>query len=83
MSESHTLIAFTATLAAIVVLVGMALIALGRGQSFEAVGIGGAVTGLIGVLGTFKPRTSLPDTAQPVQVVNKPDEPVPTTEGEA
>jgi hypothetical protein len=57
MTEQHNLIAFLATLTAIVVLVGMALIALSRGQSLEAVGIGGAVTGLIGVLGTFRPRT--------------------------
>lgn len=77
MTEKHTLIAFIATLSAIVVLVGMALIALARGQSLEAVGIGGAVTGLIGVLGTFKPRTTNPDTAQPVQVVNPHTQPVP------
>lgn len=61
MTERHTLIAFMATLLAIVVLVGMALAALSRGQSLEAVGIGGAVTGLIGVLGTFRPRTPAPD----------------------
>ena len=60
MTEQHNLIAFLATLTAIVVLVGMALIALSRGQSLEAVGIGGAVTGLIGVLGTFRPRTPAP-----------------------
>jgi len=62
MTERHTLIAFLATLIAIVIMVGMALVALARGQSLEAVGIGGAVTGLIGVLGTFKPRTTMPDT---------------------
>lgn len=62
MTDRHTLIAFMATLAAIVIMVGMALVALGRGMSLEAVGIGGAVTGLIGVLGTFKPRTTTPDT---------------------
>jgi hypothetical protein len=58
MKEQHNLIAFLATLTAIVILVGMALVALSRGQSLEAVGIGGAVTGLIGVLGTFRPRAS-------------------------
>lgn len=61
MTDRHTLIAFLATLAAIVIMVAMALVALSRGQSLEAVGIGGAVTGLIGVLGTFKPRTTSPD----------------------
>jgi hypothetical protein len=80
MKDSHTLIAFMATLCAIVVLVGMALIALARGQSLEAVGIGGAVTGLIGVLGTFKPRTTMPDTPQSVNVVNTPSAPLPVEE---
>ena len=65
MTERHTLIAFLATLIAIVIMVGMALVALARGQSLEAVGIGGAVTGLIGVLGTFKPRTTTPDPVVP------------------
>jgi hypothetical protein len=60
MTEQYNLIAFLATLTAIVVLVGMALVALSRGQSLEAVGIGGAVTGLIGVLGTFRPRAPAP-----------------------
>jgi hypothetical protein len=64
MTKQHNLIAFLATLTAIVVLVGMALIALSRGQSLEAVGIGGAVTGLIGVLGTFRPRTPPPEAGK-------------------
>jgi len=56
MSERTTLIAFLATLAAIVTLVIFgALVAL-QGKNTEALGIGAAVTGLIGVIGTFRPR---------------------------
>jgi len=76
MTERHTLIAFLATLVAIVVMVGMGLAALAQGKSLEAVGIGGAVTGLIGVLGTFKPRTVNPDTPQSVTVDNGAGNPV-------
>ena len=68
MTERHTLIAFLATLVAIVVMVGMGLAALAQGKSLEAVGIGGAVTGLIGVLGTFKPRTVNPDPVKDAPV---------------
>lgn len=55
-NELHTLIAFLSVLAAIVALViAGALLAL-NGKSAEALGIGGAVTGLIGVIGTFRPK---------------------------
>ena len=56
MNERHVLIAFLATLAAIVVLVIAGAIMAAQGKNAEALGIGGAVTGLIGVIGTFKPR---------------------------
>jgi uncharacterized membrane protein len=56
MSDRHMLIAFLATLGAIVVLFGMAAYCLYHGKSVEAVGIGGVMTGLIGVLGTFRPQ---------------------------
>jgi hypothetical protein len=77
MTDRHVLIAFLATLASIVTMVAMAIYAVGQGRSLEALGIGGAVTGLIGVLGTFKPRTTTTDSPQPVAVVNPPDAPVP------
>lgn len=48
--------AFLATLGAIVLLFGMACFCLYNGKSVEAVGIGGVMTGLIGVLGTFRPQ---------------------------
>lgn len=80
MTERHTLIAFTSTLAAIVLLVMAGAVIAILGHSTEALGIGGAVTGLIGVIGTFKPRTTSPDTAQPVNVVNTVDSPVPVAD---
>lgn len=54
--KQHTLIAFLATLTAIVVLVLAGAWLANTGKSTEALGIGAAVTGLIGVLGTFRPR---------------------------
>lgn len=58
----HGLIAYLATLIAIVILVIVGAWMAAQGRNTEALGIGGAVTGLIGVLGTFRPRN--PD-AQP------------------
>lgn len=57
MTDKHTLIAFLATLGAIVLLFGLSALCLWAGRSVEAIGIGGVMTGLIGILGTFKPRT--------------------------
>ena len=56
--DKHTLIAFLATLGAIVVLFVAACVCLAFSKSVEAIGIGGVMTGLIGVLGTFRPRSS-------------------------
>lgn len=64
MNERHILIAFLATLVAIVVLVIVGAIMAANGKPVEALGIGGAVTGLIGVIGTFKPRNVAGDTGQ-------------------
>jgi hypothetical protein len=74
-TERHTLIAFLATLVAIVILVVTGALMAANGKPAEALGIGGAVTGLIGVIGTFKPRTPTGDSPQPVNVVNPPDDP--------
>lgn len=57
MNENHTLIAFLACLVAIVILVLAGAWLAVNGKSAEALGIGGAVTGLIGVIGTFRPRS--------------------------
>lgn len=80
MTDRHTLIAFLCVLGAIVVLFCIASVLLYFGKSVEAIGIGGVMTGLIGILGTFKPRTTTPDGPQDVNVTNPPTEPVPTTE---
>lgn len=55
-NEHHNLIAFLATLTAIVILVLAGAFLATQGKSAEALGIGAAVTGLIGVMGTFRPR---------------------------
>ncbi len=76
MNEKHTLVAFLSTLAAIVTLViAGAFIAL-QGKSTEALGIGAAVTGLIGVIGTFRPRAPQLDN-QDVTITNTPNNPAP------
>lgn len=56
MTQRDQLIAYLATLAAIIVLFVAACICLYNGKSVEAVGIGGVMTGLIGVLGAFRPQ---------------------------
>lgn len=58
MSEQHSLYAFMATLVAIVILYSVGAVLAFMGKPLEALGIGGAATGLIGVLGTFRPRTN-------------------------
>ena len=67
MTNKHQLIAFLSTLGAIVILVGLGAYMASEGKSAEALGIGGAVTGLIGVIGTFRPRNA--GTDEPVNVV--------------
>lgn len=69
MTEKHDLIAYLATLLAIVVLVGIAAYCAAHGKLTEAVGVGAAVTGLIGVM-------RMP-TQRHVTVDNSPANPVP------
>ena len=85
MNETHTLIAYLATLGAIVLLSLSAVFACvfvnadqHLAQIVAALGfISAAMTGLIGVIGTFKPRTPQPDTPQAVTVANGTNNPVP------
>jgi hypothetical protein len=63
-NEHHNLVAFLATLVAIVVLVIVGALMAANGKPAEALGIGGAVTGLIGVIGTFRPRNATADPNQ-------------------
>lgn len=58
MNQHQALIAYLTTVAAIVLLVLAGAYMAVHGRNAEALGIGGAVTGLIGVLGTFKPKTN-------------------------
>lgn len=56
MGERHTLIAFCSTLATILALAMCAAIVVNRGK--DASPYLAALTGLIGVIGTFRPRQS-------------------------
>lgn len=64
MSERHTLIAFLSVLSAICYLATIAAILAWFGRYAEALGFGGLTTGLVGLIGTFKPRTTNPDVPQ-------------------
>lgn len=61
MSERHTLIAFLCVLGAICYLATIASILAWHQRYAEALGFGGLTTGLVGLIGTFKPRTTSPD----------------------
>ena len=66
MSQTHMLVAYIATLFAIVILVGMGVWASTTGHSIEAVGVGAAVTGLIGVIKSPSQATSTVNQADTV-----------------
>jgi hypothetical protein len=55
--EKHSLIAFLALLVAICFLALVAAFLAFHERYAEALGFGGLTTGLVGVIGTFKPRT--------------------------
>jgi hypothetical protein len=52
----HSLIAFTLLLLAICYLATIAAVLAFYGKYAEALGFGGLTTGLVGVIGTFRPR---------------------------
>lgn len=54
----HSLIAFTLLLVAICYLATIAAVLAFYGKYAEALGFGGLTTGLVGVIGTFRPRTA-------------------------
>jgi hypothetical protein len=56
MSERHTLIAFCAILLAICYLATIAALLAWQERYAEALGFGGLTTGLVGVIGTFRPK---------------------------
>lgn len=54
--QRDALLAFIATLIAICYMATVAAILAANGKYTEALGMGGVLTGLIGVIGTMKPR---------------------------
>jgi hypothetical protein len=58
MSEKHSLIAFIGILIAICYLATIAAFLAYSGRYAEALGFGGLTTGLVGVIGTFRPKTA-------------------------
>lgn len=58
MKDRHPLIAFAALLVAICYLATIAAVLAFYGKYAEALGFGGLTTGLVGVLGTFRPKAS-------------------------
>jgi len=56
--EREALIAFCCLLGAICYLATVAAVLAAQGKYAEALGFGGITTGLVGVLGTFKPRNT-------------------------
>lgn len=57
MTERHSLIAFSTLVGAICYLATIAAILAYAGKYAEALGFGGLTTGLVGVLGTFRPKS--------------------------
>jgi uncharacterized membrane protein HdeD (DUF308 family) len=74
-TERHTFYCFLAVLLAIVGLFCVASLLLYHGRSVEAVGIGGVMTGLIGVLGGLRPQSRKAEEP-PVSIAPK-EEPKP------
>ena len=74
MTERHSLIAFSTLVGAICYLATIAAILAYNGKYAEALGFGGLTTGLVGVLGTFRPKQSGNEPAgtpnDPVSVEN-------------
>lgn len=58
MIERHNLIAFGILVGAICYLASIAALLAFYGKYAEALGFGGLTTGLVGVLGTFRPKAS-------------------------
>lgn len=59
-SQRHTLIAFCVLVFAICYLASIAALLAFYGRYAEALGFGGLTTGLVGVLGTFRPKNIEP-----------------------
>ncbi len=75
MTDKHTLIAFLSVLGTIGVLFTISAVCLYSGRSVEAIGIGGVMTGLIGVLGTFRPSSKPAQNVENADTVNQGSQP--------
>lgn len=58
--HNNPLVAFISVLVTIVILTIAATVVKLHGGEVETIGIGAAITGLIGVLGTFRPKADEP-----------------------
>lgn len=77
MNDRHAIIAFLATLGAIVALAVIAATVIynakaGSPDAGMAGVLGGAITGLIGVIGTFRPKTAT-SNVEKAETVNQGD----------
>ena len=70
MTAKHSLVAFLALLGGICYLASIAAVLAFYGKYAEALGFGGITTGLVGVIGTFRPKSDTPagTPADPVNV---------------
>lgn len=80
MSDKFRFYAFIGTLIALVVMFLAACGLAYLGRSVEAIGVSGALTGLIGLAGVLAGTKQHSDQ---VEVVNKPNNPVPTENADA
>jgi preprotein translocase subunit SecY len=78
-SDRYRFFAFIATLIALVLMFIAACVLLWQGRSVEAVGIGGALTGLIGLAGVLAGGKNSPEN-QDVTVTNAPTNPAHVTD---
>ena len=58
MTDRHSFLSFIAVLVAIIVVYAVAAVVVWLGKPVEALGISSVGTGLIGVLGTFRPSST-------------------------
>ena len=70
MTERHNLIAFCSLVAAICYLATVAACLAAYGRYAEALGFGGLTTGLVGVLGTFRPKSGVEPAGTPTDPIS-------------
>lgn len=71
MGERETLVAFCVLVSAICYLATVAAVLAWQGKYVEALGFGGITTGLVGVLGAFRPKAPFSTTGD--APVRRPD----------